>query len=104
MKLAEDITFEIVRTRRRTADVVIERDGRVLVRAPKSVETKRIEDIVERKQVWIYKNLAEWRDLNATRVLREYRNGEGFLYLGRSYRLLLGANQAEPLRLKNGRG
>jgi hypothetical protein len=103
MKLAEDITFEIVRTRRRTADVVIERDGRVLVRAPKSVETKRIEDIVERKQVWIYKNLAEWRDLNATRVLREYRNGEGFLYLGRSYRLLLVANQAEPLRLKNGR-
>ena len=103
MKLAEDITFEVVRTRRRTADVVIERDGRVLVRAPKSVANKRIKDIVERKRVWIYKNLAEWRDLNATRVLREYRNGEGFLYLGRSYRLLLVANQKEPLQLKHGR-
>jgi hypothetical protein len=75
----------------------------VLVRAPKAVGNKRIEDIVERKRVWIYKNLAEWRDLNATRVLREYRNGEGFLYLGRSYRLLLVANQEESLRLKNGR-
>ena len=103
MKLAEDITFEVVRTRRRTADVVIERDGRVLVRAPKSVANKRIKDIVERKRVWIYKNLAEWRDLNATRVLREYRNGEGFLYLGRSYRLLLVANQKESLQLKHGR-
>lgn len=50
-----------------------------------------------------YKNLAEWRDLNATRVLREYRNGEGFLYLGRSYRLSLVADQEEPLLLKNGR-
>jgi hypothetical protein len=40
---------------------------------------------------------------NATRVLREYRNGEGFLYLGRSYRLLLVADQKEPLLLKNGR-
>lgn len=59
--------------------------------------------MVESKRYWIYKNLAEWRDLNATRVLREYKNGEGFLYLGRSYRLLLVANQAEPLLLKNGR-
>lgn len=103
MKVAEDIKFEIVRTRRRTADVVIERDGRVLVRAPRSVGNTHIRNIVKSKRAWIYKNLAEWRDLNATRVLREYRNGEGFLYLGRSYRLLLVANQEEPLRLKHGR-
>src|ERR1022692_461863 len=98
-----DITYEVVRSRRRTADIVIERDGRVLVRAPREVPPEKIEDIVEKKRYWIYKNLAEWRDLNATRVLREYRNGEGFLYLGRSYRLLLVANQDEPLLLKGGR-
>ncbi|MHB8743620.1 MAG: M48 family metallopeptidase [Sulfuricaulis sp.] len=99
----QDITFEIVRSRRATADIVIERDGRVLVRAPESIADERIEDLVEAKRYWIYKNLAEWRDLNATRVLREYKNGEGFLYLGRSYRLLLAADQEEPLLLKNGR-
>ena len=98
-----DITYEVVRSRRRTADIVIERDGRVLVRAPREVPPEKIEDIVEKKRYWIYKNLAEWRDLNATRVLREYRSGEGFLYLGRSHRLLLVANQAEPLLLKGGR-
>ena len=103
MKVAEDIKFKVVRTRRRTADVVIERDGRVLVRAPKSIASNHIKGIVEMKRYWIYKNLAEWRDLNATRVLREYRNGEGFLHLGRSYRLLLVSNQDEPLLLKNGR-
>jgi predicted metal-dependent hydrolase len=98
-----DIAYDIVRTGRRTADVVIERDGRVLVRAPKTVGNSGIREIIKRKSVWIYKNLAEWRDLNATRVLREYRNGEGFLYLGRSYRLLLVADQDESLKLKNGR-
>ena len=36
-------------------------------------------------------------------MLREYRNGEGFLYLGRSYRLVLVNEQEEPLLLKNGR-
>ncbi len=89
----KDISYEVIRSRRATADIVIERDGRVLVRAPESIPDERIKDLVEAKRYWIYKNLAEWRDLNATRVLREYRNGEGFLYLGRSYRLLLVADQ-----------
>ena len=35
--------------------------------------------------------------------MREYRNGEGFLYLGRSYRLLLVADQQQPLLLRSGR-
>lgn len=102
-KQKNDISYQVVRSRRATADIVIERDGSILVRAPESIPDERIEDMVEAKRYWIYKNLAEWRDLNATRVLREYRNGEGFLYLGRSYRLLLVANQTEPLLLKNGR-
>lgn len=98
-----DIAYEVVRSRRRTTDIVIERDGRVKVRAPERVSPEKIEDIVDSKRYWIYKNLAEWRDLNATHVLREYRNGEGFLYLGRSYRLLLLGDQDEPLLLKGGR-
>lgn len=100
---ARQINYEIVRSARNTADIVVERDGRIIVRAPAHLPDERVEDIIEAKRYWIYKTLAEWRDLNATRVLREYRNGEGFLYLGRSYRLLLVAEQAESLQLKNGR-
>jgi predicted metal-dependent hydrolase len=103
MSADNNISYELVRSPRRTADIVIEPDGRVIVRAPEDATTERIEDIIESKRLWIYKNLAEWRDLNATRVIREYRNGEGFLYLGRSYRLLLVADQEEPLLLKTGR-
>lgn len=98
-----DLSYEIVRSRRSTADIVVERDGRVVVRVPQSIPPQRIEDLVEAKRFWIYKTLAEWRDLNATKVLREYRNGEGFLYLGRSYRLTLVGEQDEPLLLKGGR-
>lgn len=101
--LSDEIKYEVVRSRRRTADIVIERDGRILVRAPEEIPSEKIEDIVDSRRYWIYKNLAEWRDLNATRVLREYRNGEGFLYLGRSYRLLLVGNQEDALVLKGGR-
>lgn len=105
MKVSRDlgISYGIVRSRRTTADIVVERDGRVIVRAPAELPDAHIEDIIQSRQYWIYKTLAEWRDLNATRVLREYRNGEGFLYLGRSYRLSLVADQNEPLLLKGGR-
>lgn len=95
--------YNVVRSKRKTADIVLERDGTVVVRAPEWVADHQIEKIIESKLYWIYKNLAEWRDLNATRVLREYKSGEGFLYLGRSYRLKLVGDQEEPLLLKNGR-
>ena len=99
-----DFTYEIIRSSsRNTADIVIERDGRVLVRAPQKVSDEKIEDIISRKLYWIYKNLAEWRELNASKVAREYKNGEGFLYLGRSYRLSLIPQQEDDLLLKNGR-
>jgi predicted metal-dependent hydrolase len=97
------ISYEVVRSRRSTADIVIERDGSVVVRAPDWAGDELVEGIVESKHYWIYKSLAEWRDLNATRVLREYKNGEGFLYLGRAHRLLLVGEQKEPLQLKHGR-
>jgi len=97
----DDITYEVVCSRRRTADIASATG--VSWCGPGRGSPEKIEDIVESKRYWIYKNLAEWRDLNATRVLREYRNGEGFLYLGRSYRLLLVADRDEPLLLKGGR-
>jgi predicted metal-dependent hydrolase len=98
-----DISYEVIRSRRATADIVVERDGRVVVRVPRTTPHERIEDLVEAKRYWIYKTLAKWRDLNAAKVLREYRNGEGFLYLGRSYRLTLVGEQDEQLLLKGGR-
>lgn len=105
MKAPQDnaITYEVIRSRRSTADIIIERDGSVLVRAPEWAEDDQVANIVRSKHYWICQGLAEWRDLNATRVLREYKNGEGFLYLGRAYRLLLVSDQDAALQLKNGR-
>lgn len=97
------VSYEVVRSRRSTADIIIERDGGVLVRAPEWANDRQIHEVVGARSFWIFQNLAEWRDLNATRVLREYKNGEGFLYLGCAYRLLLVADQDEPLQLRNGR-
>jgi predicted metal-dependent hydrolase len=100
----KDIEYQLLRSgERRTADIIIERDGHISVRAPAHLSEEQADAVVESKRLWIYRNLAEWRDLNATRVVREWVNGEGFLYLGSSYRLLLVQEQDRPIKLKDGR-
>ena len=88
---------------RQTTDIVIERDGQISVRPPRFMTPEQVDQTVLAKRLWIYRNLADWRDLNATRVLREWVNGESFLYLGSSYRLQLVSEQDEALKLKGGR-
>ena len=90
-------------TDRATTDIVIERNGEVVVRAPSSFSEEQVDAVVESKRMWIYRNLAEWRDLNAMAVVREWVNGETFLYLGRSYRLALVSDQALNVKLHEGR-
>ena len=60
-----EIHYELVRSQRKTADIVMERDGRIFVRAPKHVSTERVQELVAAKRYWIYKNLAEWRKILA---------------------------------------
>ncbi len=98
----KDIQYTLKKNKRKTASIYIERDGQVSVLVPDTLSDRQIEALLEPKRVWIYRHLAEWHDLNAARVPREYVNGEGFLYLGRTYRLKLVQHQAVPLMLKDG--
>lgn len=98
----KDIQYDLSRSQRKTASIYIERDGRISVMAPDQWSDEQVQHVLERKRPWIYRGLAEWEDLNATRVEREFVSGEGFLYLGSSYRLTLVERQSEPLALKDG--
>lgn len=99
-----DIEYELLPgSERKTTDIVIERNGKITVHPPVGYSPEQVDAVVESKRMWIYRNLAEWRDLNATAVVREWVNGESFLYLGRSYRLSLVAGQEVDLKLKEGR-
>lgn len=98
-----DIEYQLLPgTDRKTTDIVIERDGIVVVRPPAGYAPEQVDEIVESKRLWIYRNLAEWKDLNACAVVREWVSGETFLYLGREHRLSLVSGQERPLKLKNG--
>ena len=99
-----DIEYQLLPgTDRNTTDIVIERNGAIAVRPPAGYTAEQVDAVVDSKRLWIYRNLAEWKDLNASTVTREWVNGETFLYLGRAYRLSLVSDQGCALQLKEGR-
>lgn len=100
----QDIDYDLLPgTERKTTDIVIERDGRVAVRPPAHLSPEQVDAVVHSKRMWIYRSLAEWRDLNASATAREWVSGETFLYLGRSHKLELVKDQHTDLLLSNGR-
>ena len=104
VRQVKDIQYRLLPgAERRTTDIVIERDGVITVRSPRHMAPEQVDATVLSKRMWIYRNLADWKDLNASGVVREWVNGETFLYLGSSYQLQLVDEQDEPLKLKDGR-
>ncbi len=78
----------LVRSRRKTIALVIERDGNLTVRAPLKMTEVRIRAFVETHADWIKKNQAKVRGSQPVSPKR-YVEGEKFLYLGQSYPLTI---------------
>jgi len=86
----------LVRTRRKTVAIVVERDGSLTVRAPLRMAEAHIQTFVESHESWIEKHQARIR---ATPPVpsKNYSAGGTFLYLGQSYPLSLVARQRPAL-------
>lgn len=82
------VGFEIRRSRRKSLGLTIERDGQVIVRAPVEAEDCLIAKFVSDKQMWLHRKLAQRTVVVVSmKPEKQFVNGEGFLYLGRTYRL-----------------
>ncbi|MBN1285624.1 MAG: M48 family metallopeptidase [Anaerolineae bacterium] len=104
-----DLTFEVRRSARRTTlGLTVDRDGSLILALPADCPAERAERFARDKLVWVYTKLAEKDDLAKPAPAKQYVGGEGFYYLGRSYRLLLvdpdpARAFLPPLRLFQGR-
>jgi len=99
-----DLHFEVRRSaRRRSVQITVDRGGELLLSAPEVCSTRSMEAFVREKRFWIYTKLAEKQCLPPSAPMKQYVGGEGFPYLGRSYRLLLVDHQEVPVKLEAGR-
>lgn len=78
---------EIIRTKRRSIALIVERDGRLIVRAPRRAGSEAIEKLIAQKEKWIRSKQALAKETHAAFKPREYVNGEGFWCLGKIHPL-----------------
>ncbi len=100
----DDLWFTIRRSPyRKTIQITVERNGTLTLSAPPGVDEEKLRAFALEKRFWIYTKRAEKDRLQRCTPPKEYVDGEGFLHLGRSYRLKLVDAQTAPLKLVNGR-
>ncbi|MDE0194050.1 MAG: DUF45 domain-containing protein, partial [bacterium] len=95
---------------RTTIEIVVERDASLVLKAPDGVSVERATRFVADKRRWIYRKLAEKDALTGPPIVKRFVEGEGFAYLGRSYRLTFtgddsgsGGGPSSGVRLERGR-
>ena len=77
---------------RTTIEIVVERDATLVLKAPPTETVERATQFVTSKRGWVYRKLAEKDALTGPPIVKQFVEGEGFAYLGRSYRLTLTAD------------
>jgi predicted metal-dependent hydrolase len=90
---------QIIRTKRKSIALIVQRDGRLVVRAPIDATDEQILTVVQKKNGWIHSKQEAVLSTYPQVVEKEFVNGEGFWYLGTSYRLRIVDDANHPLEL-----
>ncbi|MFB9720498.1 M48 family metallopeptidase [Planobispora longispora] len=90
-----------VSERRKSVRLTVERDASVTAVVPPQTSASELTTLVKAKRPWLYGKIAEKRELGEAPPDKTLVSGEGFRYLGRSYRLRL--VQEGDVRLIRGR-
>ena len=92
---------KIVRSRRRSIALEVRKDATLFVRAPYFVSKEVIARLVEGKKQWILRKQLLMQQQKIQAPIKQFVDGEYFLYLGEQYRLAIVDGQCEPLRLES---
>ncbi|HWG62435.1 MAG TPA: SprT family zinc-dependent metalloprotease [Streptosporangiaceae bacterium] len=103
MRVGELAVTVKVSDRRRSVGLTVERDATITAVVPPETDEAWLARAITAKRPWLFAKLRERAEIGLARPPREYVTGEGFPYLGRSYRLLLVDEAPHPVRLWRGR-
>lgn len=85
-----NIKYILYKTNRKTISLSINSKGELIVRAPKYVSNKYINEFIESKRVWIAKHKARVQEQESYEKV--YQDGEVFMILGDEYILKIQDN------------
>lgn len=96
-----NIDYSIVYSDRKTISIIIERDRRVIVRAPKNASKDRIYDEVNKRKRLIQRKINYSQKYPIVFQTKEFVSGESLMYLGKNYKLFVVDEDIEGVSFDN---
>ncbi len=81
------ISYHLEFKKRKTLGIAVKPDMEVLVKAPEGTPLERIEEKLEKRAQWIFRQQSYFLQFYPKMREKQYRGGESHFYLGRQYRL-----------------
>ena len=81
------VAFRLIRAKRKTMEIAVHPDIRVVVKAPWSAKQKKVLAKIKKRAPWILKQQKYFAQFQPRTPARRYCSGETHLFLGRPYRL-----------------
>lgn len=83
------MNYKLIKSKRKTISIIIDKDAEVIVKAPHSVSKRYIDDYVLSKRDWIEKNVVKMSELAVMRQPKNYDGGEVFMVFGKEYTMCI---------------
>ncbi len=96
------VAFELTYSHRKTMQIAVYPDGKVVVKAPEGAPLEDVKKRVLRRGRWIKKQLDYFQQFEPRTPPRRYVSGETHFYLGKRYRLKITSGEESSVKLSRG--
>lgn len=94
--------YDLVRQDRKTLSLTVAPNLQISVKCPHVADDDRIEAFLRRKWFWLEKQLGFFSKYRRKTYRKEYVSGEGFMYLGKQYKLLVKKSGGDKVLMTKG--
>ncbi len=94
--------YQLIKQDRKTLSLTVTPDLHIILKCPEDVDSERIESFLKKKWFWLEKQLSFFKKYQRKIYEKEYLSGEGYLYLGRQYKLIVRKGKDDIVLLTRG--
>jgi predicted metal-dependent hydrolase len=94
-----NLQYEVIRSARKSIGITVERDRRVIVRAPHEASDQSVSAAVASKRFWIWQKLRDPNKYPDPLPAKEFVTGETLLFLGQPYTLVFVEGKSGTVKL-----
>jgi predicted metal-dependent hydrolase len=91
--------YQLIKQDRKTLSLTVTPDLRLILKCPSQTDSVRIEAFLQKKWFWLEKQLSFFKKYQRKIYEKEYVSGEGYLYLGRQYKLVVRRSRKDLVSL-----